>query len=165
MADPVKVKRSSIWHYLNTGTSISPTWSRLGFGINDSSLEYNPEIEETADITMDNKISEVVGYKRSLPNKGSVSPGDPAFDFIDNIRINMGTLNDAKSEIVNVWAYKTPSGTPLTWPAERVPVNIAIERFGGPGGETADIDYTIYDAGDPILGKFDPTNGTFTANT
>jgi len=165
MTDPVKVKRSSIWHYLNTGTLTSPTWSRLGYAVTTGAIEYNPETEETADITMDNKVTEIVSYKRSLPLEGTVYPGDPAFDFIDNIRINMGVLNDAKSEMVNVWAYKAPSGTPSTWPAEKVPVNIAIESFGGEGAADAKIKYTIYDAGDPILGKFDPSGKTFTANT
>lgn len=165
MADPVKAKRSSISHYLNTGTSSSPTWSRLGHAVSTGEIQYNPETEETADITMDVKVTEVVGYKRSLPIEGVVYPGDPVFDFIDNIRINMGVLDDAKSELINVWAYKTPSGTPSVWPAEKVPVNIAVESIGGEGGTTAKIKYTIYDAGDPVLGTFEPTGKTFTANT
>lgn len=165
MADPVKAKRSSISHYLNTGTSLSPTWSRLGYAVSTGEIQYNPETEETSDITMDVKITEIVGYKRSFPVEGVVYPGDAAFDFIDNIRITLGVLADAKSELINVWGYKTPSGTPSTWPAEKVPVNIAVESIGGEGAATAKIKYTIYDAGDPVLGKFDPSNKTFTANT
>lgn len=165
MADPVKAKRSSISHYLNTGTLLSPTWSRLGHAVSTGEIQYNPETEETADITMDVKVTEIVSYKRSLPIEGVVYPGDPAFDFIDNIRINMGVLDDAKTELVNVWGYKAPSGTPSTWPAEKVPVNIAIESIGGDSAASAKIKYTIYDAGDPVLGKFEPSDKTFTANT
>jgi len=160
-----KAKRSTIQHYLNTGTIAAPVWSRLGYAVSTGEIAYNPQTEETADITMDTKITEITGYARSLAIEGVVYPGDAAFDFIDNIRINMGVLGGAKTELVNVWGYKAPSGTPSTWPAEKVPVNIAIESIGGDGAASAKIKYTIYDAGDPVLGKFEPSDKKFTANT
>ena len=156
-----KAKRSTIQHYLNTGTIATPVWSRLGYAVSAGEIAYNPQTEETADITMDTKITDITGYARSLAIEGVVYPGDAAFDFIDAMRIGMKVLDDLKTEIVHVWAYKTPTGTPSVWPAERVPVNIGIESIGGEGATTAKIKYTIYDAGDPVIGTFEPVAGTF----
>lgn len=166
----VKAKRSSIQHFLNTGSTNAPVWSRLGYAVTTGEIQYNPETEETADITMDVKVTDIVGYKRSLPIEGVVFPGDPAFDFIDNLRITMAVLDGVRAELVNVWAYKPPiiQGEPPNevnvWPAERVPVNIGIESIGGEGATTAKIKYTIYDAGDPVQGTFDPVGKVFTEN-
>jgi hypothetical protein len=159
-----KAKRSTIRHYLNTGTIAAPVWNRLGYAVSTGEIAYNPQTEETADITMDTKVTDITGYSRSLAIEGVVYPGDPVFDFIDNLRINMAVLDGLKTELVHVWAYKTPTGTPATWPAEKVPVNIGIESIGGEGATTAKIKYTIYDAGDPVIGTFEPVAGTFTAD-
>ena len=163
-----KAKRSTIQHYLNTGTIAQPVWSRLGNAVSTGEIAYNPQTEETADITMDTKITEITGYARSLAIEGVVYPGDAAFDFIDNLRIGMKVLDDLKTEIVHVWAYKTPTATgepPVsTWPAEKVTVNIGIESIGGEGATTAKIKYTIYDAGDPVIGTFEPVSAVFTAD-
>lgn len=158
-----KAKRSTIQHYLNTGTIAVPVWSRLGNAVSTGEIAYNPQTEETTDITMDTKITEITGYARSLAIEGVVYPGDTAFDFIDAMRIGMKVLDDLKTQVVHVWKYKTPTGTPSTWPAEKVAVNIGIESIGGEGATTAKIKYTIYDAGDPVIGKFEPVAGTFTA--
>jgi hypothetical protein len=113
---------------------------------------------------MDSKVTDITGYARSLAIEGVVYPGDPVFDFIDNLRINMAVLDGLKTELVNVWAYKTPTGTPSVWPAEKVTVNIGIESIGGEGATTAKIKYTIYDAGDPVLGTFEPVAAAFVAS-
>ena len=160
-----KAKRSTIRHYLNTGTIAAPVWSRLGYAVSTGEIAYNPQTEETADITMDSKVTDITGYARSLAIEGVVYPGDPVFDFIDNLRINMSVLDALKTELVNVWAYKAPTGTPATWPAEKVAVNIGIESIGGDGAATAKIKYTIYDAGDIVKGTFEPIAGTFAAGS
>ena len=160
-----KAKRSTIQHYLNTGTIAAPVWSRLGNAVSTGEIAYNPQTEETADITMDTKVTDITGYARSFAIEGVVYPGDAAFDFIDAMRIGMKVLDDLKTEIVHVWAYKTPTGTPSVWPAEKVTVNIGIESIGGEGATTAKIKYTIYDAGDPVIGTFEPVAKTFTAAT
>ena len=41
-------------------------------------------------------------------------------------------------------------------------MNVGIETFGGEGATVAKIKYTLYDAGDPVKGMFEPVGGTFT---
>lgn len=175
MTTATKAKRSSIWHYLKTGmdteTPPAPIWSRLGFTVETGEIAYNPETEETTDITLDVKQTEIIGYKRSFAVEGVVYPGDAVFDYIDGLRTDMAVLDAAHTEMLNVWAYKTPSGTPESetspsyhqWPAERVPVAIAIDSIGGDGAATAKIKYTIYDIGEPVAGFYEPVTNVFTA--
>jgi len=167
-----QAKRSKIGHYLDTHTTgTTAVWSRLGYKVTSAEIAYNPVTEEISDITMDNTITNITGYKRSMPVEGVVYPGDAVFDYIDNMRINMATLEDLQTEMVNVWAYKDSVNTGteqlpvLEWPAEKVKVTIGIESIGGEGGpNTAKIKYTIYDAGDPVKGTFAPVTGIFTAD-
>ena len=167
-----KAPRSSIQHFLNTGTTETPEWNRLGFAVSSGEINYNTETEETADITMDNKVTDITGYNRNFPIEGVVLPGDPVFEFVDDLRINMRVLDDLRTDLVNVWAYKTPTVTvtedepPVevkTWPAERVPVNVGIDSIGGEGAASAKIKYTLYDAGPPVIGTFNPETKVFTA--
>ncbi len=156
-----KAPRSSIQHFLNTGTTETPEWNRLGFAVSSGEINYNTETEETADITMDNKVTDITGYNRNFPIEGVVLPGDPVFEFVDDLRINMRVLDDLRTDLVNVWAYKTP--TAGAWPAERVPVNVGIDSIGGEGAASAKIKYTLYDAGPPVVGTFNPETKVFTA--
>ncbi len=168
-----KAKRSSIWHYLKTGMTNDakpkPIWNRLGLTVESGEIAYNPETEETTDITLDVKQTEIIGYKRSFAVEGVVYPGDAVFDYIDGLRTNMAVLDAAHTEMLNVWAYKAPTGDPKAetnpsyhqWPGERVPVAIAIDSIGGDGAATAKIKYTIYDIGEPVAGFFEPTNKTW----
>ena len=165
-----KAKRSTIQHFLDTSTTSTPTWSRLGNAVSSAEIAYNPQTEETADITMDTKVTDITGYARSFAVEGVVYPGDEVFNLIDGMRISMAVLDDLKADLLHVWAYMAPTVTGVppsevsTWPAEKVTVNVGIESIGGEGGTTAKIKYTLYDAGDPVKGKFNPATGTFTAD-
>jgi len=168
-----KAKRSSIWHYLKTGmttdTEPKPIWSRLGLTVESGEIAYNPETEETTDITLDSKVTEITSYKRSFAVEGVVYPGDAVFDYIDGLRTSMAVLDALHTQMVNVWAYKAPTGDPedklspayAQWPGERVPVTIGIESIGGDGASTAKIKYTIYDIGTPVAGFFEPISKTW----
>lgn len=170
MTTATKAKRSTIQHFLDTSSTSTPTWSRLGNAVSSAEIAYNPQTEETADITMDTKVTDITGYARSFAVEGVVYPGDEVFNLIDGMRISMAVLDDLKADLLHVWAYLAPTitGEPpsevSTWPAEKVTVNVGIESIGGEGGTTAKIKYTLYDAGDPVTGKFDPVAGTFTAD-
>lgn len=175
MTTPTKAKRSSIWHYLKTGmttdTVPKPIWNRLGLTVESGEIAYNPETEETTDITLDSKVTEITSYKRSFAVEGVVYPGDAVFDYIDGLRTSMAVLDALHTQMVNVWAYKQPTGDPKAalnpalaqWPAECVDVTIGIESIGGDGASTAKIKYTIYDINTPVAGFFEPTTKVFTA--
>lgn len=156
-----KVKRSEFRTFLNTGTTATPVWSLLGDGITSAAINYNPQTTEEVYIHQDSGTTEIESYRPTMPVEAKAVSGDDAFDYIDNLRKSRAVLDDAKSEIVNVWLYEAPvSGA---YPAERQPVSVQIDDFGGEGGQTAVINFTINYLGDPTPGTFNPTTGTFTA--
>lgn len=157
-----KVKRSKFMTFINiTPSEAEATYELLGEGITSGEIAYNPETEEEIYIHQDSGTTDVTGYKPNMPVEGTAMAGDPVYDFIDGLRMNRAILADAKTDIVNVWLYKTEVGG--AWPAEKQNVSIAVNTFGGDGGGSAKINYTINYQGDPVKGTFNPTTKAFTA--
>lgn len=156
------VKRSQFKTFLNTGTEAVPVWSLIGDGVSSGAISYNPQTLEEIYIHQDSGVTEIESYKPTLPIEATAKSGDPAFDFVDAMRKTRAVLADAHAEVVNVWLYETPTGN--AYPAERQPVSIQIDEFGGDGGQSAKINYTVNFMGDPVIGTFDPATKTFTAS-
>jgi hypothetical protein len=157
----VKVRRSLVKTFLNTGTLLSPVWSLIGDGVAAAKIGYSPKVTDetwihqtTADISVDS-------YAPKMPIEMVVKEEDPAFIFIDALRYSRAILDDAATQIVNVYLYQTPSLN--FYQAEIIPVTISIDDFGGDGGNVVKINYTINYAGVPVQGEFNPTTVTFTA--
>lgn len=159
-----KVKRSQFATFLNTTPSSTATYALVGDGISSSEISYNPQTEETNYIHQDSGVTEITAYNPSMAIEAVAITGDGVFDFVDGLRQSRAVLDECKTEIVNVWLYETATGegAAATYPAEKQEVYIAVESFGGEGGQPAKINYTIYFSGDPVAGDFNPTSKTFT---
>lgn len=81
-------------------------------------------------------------------------------DYIDDIRINRKVLGDATTDILIVYLYK--EATSNAYPAEKNRCGIQIDDFGGAGGESAKLNFTVNLQGDATHGTFDPSTKTFT---
>jgi hypothetical protein len=157
-----KVKRSQFRTFLNTGTTVSPTWSLIGEGVTTGAITYNPQTVDEVYIHQDSGNTEVESYKPTMAIEATAIKGDAAFDFVDTLRKGRKILDAAHSEIVNVWLYETPVAS--AYPAERQAVSIQVDDFGGDGGTSAKINFTINYLGDPVAGTFNPTTLAFTAS-
>src|SRR4051794_5435222 len=104
---PVAIKRSQIKSFLNTGVVETPVWSVIGKGITTGAIEYNPATVEETYIDEDSGTTMIEGYKPTMPIEGTGMAGDPAFDYLDNLRVTRAVLGSAQGEVVNVWLYKT----------------------------------------------------------
>lgn len=157
----IKVKRSQVKTFLDTTPASTPTWSLLGDGVVSGKINYNPKTTEETNIHEDSASISVDSYAPAMPAEQTAKFGDEVFDFIDALRRARAVGADAETEIVNVWAYEAAvSGA---YPAEKQAVAIAIEDFGGDGGQPVKINYTINYVGDALQGTFNPTTGTWTA--
>jgi len=157
-----KVKRSQVKSFLNTGTITVPVWSLIGDGVAAATINYNPQTVDETYIHQDSGTTEVESYKPTMPVAAKAVAGNVVFDFVDNLRVTRAVLDAAHTEIVNVWLYETPALN--EYPAEKQSVGIQIDDFGGDGGTTTVINYTINYLGDPVLGTFNPTTLAFTPN-
>ena len=158
-----KIKRSQVKTFLQTATTPSVVLSLIGDGVTTGTINYNPEVTTETYIHEDNGTTSIERYAPTLPVEATAINGDAVFEYIDNLRKTRATLDSAETYIVNVWLYETPASTDQ-YPAEKQAVSIQIDSFGGDGGVAAKINYTINFIGDPVAGKYDVSDGTFTAD-
>lgn len=156
------VKRSEFASFLNTGTVLSKVFSLIGDGVTTAKVNYNPQTSEEIYIHQDSGTTEVEGYKPTLPLEATCKKGDAVYNAIDTLRKTRAVLADAQKELLMVYLYETP--TLNEYPAELQSVSVQIDDFGGDGGKSNKINFTLNFRGDPILGTFNPTTGAFTPN-
>ena len=150
-----KIKRSAFRSFLNVGTLASPSWGLIGEGVTAGSIGYNPKVEEETYIHEDNTTVTVESYAPKFPIESTAIKDDAVFEFVDTLRKDRGILSAAETEVINVWTYKNPiSGY---YPAEKQFCSVQLDEFGGEGGSSNKINYTVNFIGDPVLGRFNPT--------
>ena len=155
-----KIKRSEVMTFMNTTPLAAATYSLIGDGVTAGAIGYNPKVEEETYIHEDSATITVESYAPKLPVEAIAIAGNAVFEFIDSLRIARAVMDDAETDIVNVWAYE--SGGPTAYPAEKQTVAIQIDEFGGDGGSSTKINYTINFVGDPIPGTFNTSTLAFT---
>lgn len=155
-----KVKRSQFRTFINIGSATVPEYALLGPGVTTGEISYNPQTSEETYIHEDSGTTEIESYRPNMAVEASCIYGDDVFDYIDGLRKNRAVLDEAKTDIVNVWMYE-PEGI-AGYPAEKQDVSIQIDSFGGAGGETNKINFTINFIGNPVSGEFDVDSLTFT---
>lgn len=159
-----KIKRSQFRSFLDvTPGELTPDYRLLGDGVTTGAIEYNPEVTTETYIHEDSSSVSVERYAPTFPVEMTAKVGDPCFDFVDGLRKTRATLDDAETTVVNVGLYETPIGN--EYPAEQQRVAIAIDNFGGDGGTSVKINFTVNFVGDPVLGTFNPTTRTFTPDS
>jgi len=157
-----KIKSSQVKMFLNTTPEATATYSLIGDGVKSFKINYNPKTTEEHYVHQDTGSTSVDSYAPTVPVEMTAKVGDPAFAFIDALRKARAVGADAETDIVSVWLYETP--TAGAYPAERQNVSIQIDDLTVEGGVPVKINYTINYVGDPVLGTFNPTSGTFTGS-
>jgi len=154
------VKRSKFQTFLNIEPGGTADYALIGDGVTTGTVNYNPQTSEETYIHQDSGTTEVESYRPQLPVEATCKKGDEVFDFVDGLRKSRAVLDDAKTDIVMVYLYETE--TSGAWPAEKQAVSIAIDSYGGDGGASNKINYTINFIGDSVAGTFNPTTSAFT---
>lgn len=156
-----KVKRSKFATFLNTGTGSTETWSLVGDGVTSMTVSYNPQTSDETYIHQDSGTTDVESYKPTSAVPMTAMQGDPVFDFVDGLRRKRAVLDDARTEVCLVYLYD--EATSGAYPAEKNTCSIQIDDFGGEGGGSNVINFTINFVGDGVAGTFNPGTKTFTA--
>ena len=155
------VRRSQFQVFMNVVPSGTADYALIGDGVTSGTINYNPQTLEETYIHQDSGTTEVESYRPQFPVEQTCKKGDDVWDFVEDLRRKRAVLDDAKTDIVLVYLYETAVGG--AYPAEKQTVSIAIEDYGGDGGSSNKINYTINFVGDAVQGTFNPTTRTFTA--
>lgn len=157
-----KIKPSEIPAFLDTTPNTnSATWKITGNFQTDGDRTYEAKESEEEYINEDGPTTDVESYKVSLDNEMKCVKGDPVFDYIDNLRYNLATGENAESQVLLVDKYSyTESENVIEYRAQVFKCSISISKQSRTGGETSKISYKINCNGDPKNGKVTFSNGT-----
>lgn len=154
-----KIKRSLIQTFIDIDPS-NEDYELLGEGVVAGKINYNPKTSEETYISEDTANISVESYAPTMPIEMTCVAGDAVFEFIDQLRKTQAVLGDAETTIVNVWMYE--DGGPDAYPAEQREVSIQVDDFGGEGGESSKLNFTINFIDDPVTGTFNAGTSVFT---
>nr|DAW68334.1 MAG TPA: hypothetical protein [Caudoviricetes sp.] len=162
MADKTKIKRSKLAMFLDTsGGEETAAYALIGDGVTEQTIAYNPTTSEEIYIHQDTGTTDVESYRPNIPTPMTAIKGDEVFDYVDGLRRARAIGSAARTKVCIVYLYETE--TTGAYPAEESVCSIQIDDFGGAGGETATLNFTINLIGDPVQGTFNPATKAFTA--
>ena len=158
-----KIKRSKLAIFLNTAAkgAAQPVWSLIGDGVTEQVIAYNPQTSEETYVHQDSGVTEVESYRLTIATPMTAVAGDAVFEFVDNLRLNRSVLAEARTQLCIVYLYKEAAQG--KYPAEKNECSVQIDDFGGAGGESAKLNFTVNLIGDPVQGSFDPVTKAFAA--
>lgn len=157
------IKRSQIRAFLNTSpaTPGSPVWGIVGNKQTTGDFNYDANTTDETYIVDDNATVTIDSYKLTLPNEMKCYFGDGVYDFVNTLRRNLATGTDAETQVLLIDTYDEQGGSFF---AQKYNCSISVEKYGGDGGETPTISFTINANGNPVNGTATITQGvpTFT---
>ena len=155
-----KIKRSLFATFINTTPgSGEPTWAKMGKGITSQNVSYNPNVTTEQYIDEDNAYSSVDSYAPSLDGTQTCYKGEAVFTYIDGLRQKRAVGAELETEVLFVYLY---DGTENAYKAEKNACVIQLGEFGGEGGGSVQLTYTIGLNGDPVQGTATISNSTVT---
>jgi hypothetical protein len=160
---PEIIKRSQLAEYIDvTPESTSPTWERIGFGVEGKATDYAPEIDERQFIDEDSPNSSVKSYKPTSEFDISAAKNSPVFTFVDKLRTTRATYAAAETTYLEVRLYAPVEATPDTYEATQYKAAIAVSNMGDAASDPLTLTVSINGKGDPVQGTFAYATKTFT---
>ena len=151
-SDIEKIKRSQYQKFLDITPSSTASWKVVGIGINEASVDFNPNVETEQWIIEDSARNDHTGNQKQLSVTQRCYKNDPEFEFINAGR-------DKLNYVSHVLEIDTWNGSEGSYPAKKSDCLITVTSYSG-----EQIEYTIYFNGDPIEGTASISDGvpTFT---
>ena len=145
-----KIKRSLFATFINTTPdSESATWAKMGKGITSQKISYNPSVTTETYVDEDNAYTSVDSYSPSLDGQQTCYKGEPVFEYIESLRQSRAVGAELETEVLFVYLY---DGEGESFKAEKNACVIQLGDFGGDGGGSVQMTYTIGLNGNPVLG-------------
>ncbi len=144
-----KLKSSLMAYFINIGTTITPEWARLGKGVTEFPLAYNPQVTTETYIDEDNASNSVDSYQVSAGITIALhdSTTAPAHGYLEEMRKNRAVGAAAETQILEI---DISGDSP--YPAQLQNAVVAVDTFTLTGGQPQTLGVTIYYNGDPQNG-------------
>ena len=103
MSDLTRLKKHKTIPFINTGTSSSPVWARIGKStIFDLTLNANVVTSDFIEDEM--PTDDITYYKPTLPQELQTNAGDDAFDYVYGKFYELPTGEEIKEDVLIVFA-------------------------------------------------------------
>lgn len=153
------VKRTEIMAFLDiTPKGNSESFKLVGNGMTSGSYSYEAGKDQETYIVNDNATTIINNYSIAIDGEMKCFYGDAVYDYINELRYKLATGEDAETTILLVDKYDfTTVENVKNFKAQKFNCAISISSYGGDGGVTPTIGFTVDISGDP-------TNGTVVMN-
>lgn len=153
-----KIKRSLFATFINTTPGEdTATWAKMGKGITSQKISYNPTVTTEQYIDEDNAYTSVDSYAPSLDGTQTCYKGEPVFEYIEALRQKRAVGAELETEVLFVYLY---DGNENAYKAEKNACVIQLGEYGGDGGGSVQLTYTIGLNGSPEHGTATIANST-----
>lgn len=149
---PNLVKRKEIMLYLDTTPNENETWGLYGKKSTTATYTYNPNQTTETYITDDNATVTLDSYNITIDGNMKCYSGDAIYDYINGLRYKLATGTDAVTKALLIDKYEKNEGD-NSFKAQVFEATISIGSYGGDGGVTPSITFTIGLSGDPKQGS------------
>lgn len=155
--------REKLMHFFNIGTAETPQYVLLGDGITSLTEEFNPESEKKQYINQANGTTSIKSYTPSISVEKEYIKDDDLQDWINEKIKLLPTGSVAQSDYVRVNILETPTSDGK-YKAVKRKCSYQFDSIGGDAGAELMNAMTLGGIGDGILGTFDVSTNTFTAD-
>lgn len=116
-----KIKKNQVIPFIDTSSTVNggswtPAWKRI-----DKStifdLALNPQSESVDYISMEAAIEEISSYQPELPQEIALYRGNPIYDFVEKLIIELPIGDDVKVPFLLAWP-PSDAGTMQGWQVE-----------------------------------------------
>ena len=137
-------RKRSLWAH---GYKVSDnTFVRMGKGISEMELNYNPTENQEKYIDEDVATNSVDEYAPAFDNEQTCYKDEPIFECLNALRLKLATGSDAEGEIINIDVMDKQSDGSYT--AQKFACTTSINSYDG-----TKIKYKISLNGSPTNGK------------
>ncbi|OOM17221.1 hypothetical protein CLSAB_19410 [Clostridium saccharobutylicum] len=174
MADvkATKITRNKLADFLNIGTTATPDWRLLGYGVNSLNENNGAQMEKKTyvnEVTASNTVKSYdssFGFDFDLSVGGQGKWDTEAVEDITEIGELHKTGTDAEREYLRVKRYKPAfTGSTRYFEARKFNVAVEVSNTNGAGGEQVVCTGNLACIGDPVVGYYDTVNKQFYEGT
>lgn len=158
----VKITKNKVIPFIDTSGTINteswtPTWKQI-----DKStifdLAFNPQSESVDYICYEAAVEEISSYQPELPQEIALLRGNPIYDFVENLCINLPVGDSVRVPALICWPPKPkdPSGEEIkAWQVKEC--RLLLSNYNSVDGK---ITFTLKLGGDIDKGTVSITSGT-----
>lgn len=123
-----RLKKHRTIPFLNTGTTIAPTWARIGKSTV-FDMVLNAQTEDNDFIEDEMPTTEIINYKPELSQELQCNKGDPAFDYLYEMFFNLPTGEDVKKNLLIVFDGNTATPDAPEFKAWNTTSTLILDHF------------------------------------